>query len=248
MQSSGCDFMTVKQKKTHVPLYAKLYLSLLEEIETSLSSGDRLDSEFAICRKHGVSRTTARLALQMLENGGYIYCVHGSGNFVSDYRDNGFGGDLTAIGQELISVPDNVKYRQLGFEQLGCDEVIARRIHAKPGTEMLCVERVCVGETPIYSEQAYLIEERFPDFSPEQLGNEQLVSVLTRDFDFHVTTCNNIIEPAISCPYSRELLELAPQQPVLVYERVLSERNRAVVYIRGFIRAMRLRYNSILHV
>ncbi|MEU8340285.1 GntR family transcriptional regulator [Actinomadura geliboluensis] len=57
--------------------------NLRHQIETGrFQPGDALPSEAQLCRRYGVSRTTARAALISLETAGLVTCVHGKGRYV----------------------------------------------------------------------------------------------------------------------------------------------------------------------
>ena len=64
-----------------------LYLQIKENLEEGIRSGkyplgSKLPSENDLCRTFDVSRITIRKALDILENKGVIYSVHGKGTFV----------------------------------------------------------------------------------------------------------------------------------------------------------------------
>ena len=55
-------------------------LILSEEIKPK----EKIPSENTLARQYGVSRQTVRKAIEVLENEGYVYAVHGSGTYCSD--------------------------------------------------------------------------------------------------------------------------------------------------------------------
>ena len=66
------------------PLYFQLYAQLKHDIDIGLlTSGEQLLSERQLAAYYGISRPTARKALQNLENDGYIQAQHGRGSFVN---------------------------------------------------------------------------------------------------------------------------------------------------------------------
>ena len=55
------------------PLYLQLYNHIRDDIESGkLYKGQRLQSERRLAAEYGISRVTARMALQYLEENGYI--------------------------------------------------------------------------------------------------------------------------------------------------------------------------------
>ena len=70
-------------KKKKMPEYRRLAAKLKKDIfEGRLKSGDKLPGEFELAEKHGLSRTTARLAMRELESESLVYRRRGSGTFV----------------------------------------------------------------------------------------------------------------------------------------------------------------------
>ncbi|MCQ2401015.1 MAG: GntR family transcriptional regulator [Lachnospiraceae bacterium] len=66
-----------------IPVYKQL-LSIFEEKISSgeLKGNDKLPSENELCKKYNVSRTSVRQTLNILNQKGLIYSVHGKGSFV----------------------------------------------------------------------------------------------------------------------------------------------------------------------
>jgi len=66
------------------PLYQQLYIQLKQNIESgALSPGDRLPSERKLAANYGISRLTARKAMLLLVQEGYVNSYHGRGAFVA---------------------------------------------------------------------------------------------------------------------------------------------------------------------
>jgi GntR family transcriptional regulator len=96
-----------------------VYQNLAAEIRRSIMSGllkpgDRIPGEFDLVREHGISRTTARLAIQELERSSLVYRRRGSGTFVcansgnAPVRRSVFSDFVRersgTIGREVLSV------------------------------------------------------------------------------------------------------------------------------------------------
>lgn len=73
--------LSIKKNK---PLYYQLYAQLKHDIDIGLLAlGEQLLSERQLAACYGISRPTARKALQYLQNDGYIQAQHGRGSFVA---------------------------------------------------------------------------------------------------------------------------------------------------------------------
>jgi DNA-binding GntR family transcriptional regulator len=91
------------------------YLALadqLEALDETLEPGAKLPSENQLVAAHGVSRLTARAALQELESRLLVRRVRGAGTFVSRRIEHRLGPDLPPSGSEAVrragAVPGNV--------------------------------------------------------------------------------------------------------------------------------------------
>lgn len=81
-----------------------LYLVLADRLEAELSGlapGTKLASEYDLVAAHGVSRLTARAALQELERRLVVRRVRGSGTFVSRRVDFAIGPGLSPSASEM---------------------------------------------------------------------------------------------------------------------------------------------------
>jgi DNA-binding LacI/PurR family transcriptional regulator len=89
----------------YFPQYRRIYDSLLEKISSgALQTGDQVPSEKKLCETFGVSRITAKRALELLAEQGYISRFPGKGSFVSEFfKPGGRGG----VGRTLaLLIPD----------------------------------------------------------------------------------------------------------------------------------------------
>jgi GntR family transcriptional regulator len=81
------------------------YLALADELEAlleGLEPGDKLPSEHQLVATHGVSRLTARAALQELEARFLVRRVRGAGTFVARRIEHRLGPDLPPSGSEAV--------------------------------------------------------------------------------------------------------------------------------------------------
>lgn len=84
-----------------VPIYIALADRLAEDL-ADLAPGTRLPSEQDLAAREGVSRDTARAALQELERRYLVRRAHGSGTFVSPRIDYLVGPDTPASWTEIV--------------------------------------------------------------------------------------------------------------------------------------------------
>lgn len=71
------------QRNSSTPLYQQIAEILIVGIRSGrYKPGDKLPSEYELCRAYSVSRMTVRLALSQLIQQGLVESVHGKGSFV----------------------------------------------------------------------------------------------------------------------------------------------------------------------
>lgn len=148
--------------------------------------GDRLPTESQLSEEYGVSRSTVRGALQLLENQGRTRTRHGVGTFVA-----AFGGEIKTSLQELQSMSDII--RAHGFEpQMRFDTAQVRtatdaeRTRLRLTTEdpqVFATQRAVLadGEAVAFSDDQIPIELLGDDFDPHSLGGSLFELLRTHD-------------------------------------------------------------------
>lgn len=156
-----------------------LHLQLADSLRERLRGGewepgDRLPTEAQLSSEYGVSRSTVRGALQLLENQGRTRTRHGLGTFVA-----AFGGEIKTSLQELQSMSDVI--RSHGFEpQMDYHDARVRpatveeceRLRLTPGEDVFVTERAVLadGEMVAFSYDSIQTSLLGDDFSPTRIS------------------------------------------------------------------------------
>ena len=235
-------------KDSETPLYMQLFNVLLQKIETSLSPGDRLDSELEICKKYGVSRTTVRQALQKLEQEEYIYRIHGSGHFVAESpacRD--ISSVLSCEGEHPLQEDATMTSRLLSFTQIQASGRLATRFQVKDGSQMFKRVRLqAQGGVPLLYETAYLPVERFHGLEANLLSDLPLTEILEKNCAARITGATRYFQPVLVGREASVHLQLAPKLPALQIEQFLYEDDKLLTYILGITRGDKFKYHCAL--
>jgi GntR family transcriptional regulator len=139
-----------------VPRYYEIEQELRTQI-AALRSHDPLPSDAELCEQFGVSRMTARNAMQRLVHEGLVYREKGRGTFVSPRvvdREvshlRGFSDEMRARGM----VPSSIL---LGAALRQATEAEATALRQRPGVEVVSIERVRLADdVPMAVEHAVL--------------------------------------------------------------------------------------------
>lgn len=105
--------------KNSVPLFVQVYDKLLDMIKTeTFKPGDKLPAENQLAQQLGVSRSTLRQALLLLQEDGLVFNYKGKGNFVTKSQTTMESGlervsnaGVTLLQQDLDNIEVNASYQ-----------------------------------------------------------------------------------------------------------------------------------------
>ena len=209
------------------PLYLWLAALLRDQIEAgTLSAHGLVPSERALSERYGVSRMTARHALETLTLEGYLYRNPRRGTFVAEPRlrfsVGSFTRNMTAAertpGTEVLSAatvePDPVVAEMLGIPAGG-------RVHA------LQRLRTAMGE-PIAIENIQLPAARFPDLLEHDLAGS-LWAILRERYDVHPERADARVVAVTLDRFEAEVLGVKTGNPAIVLTRTVYDADGGVV-------------------
>ncbi len=229
-------------RDSFVPLYHQLYEALRNQLDTGVfQPGDRMPTEAEFCELYGVSQITIRQALNMLVDAGLIYRRKGKGTFVSKPA-------ITASLRKLISFEEDMRQRGLTHHtevlDMGTAAVsqhTAQALDVQIGEEVVYVSRLRYAEgEPLCVERTSVLKKVCPDLLEHNLAGEPLMEILRRAYGIVLTRAVQTIRARQAGPEYAELLQIAPEDSLLVVERVVySQHNQPVQFARIFYRGDR---------
>lgn len=186
-------------------LYHQLVDLLKERMETSMIPHDKLPSERELTAQYGVSRTTVRLALQELENTGYIYRRHGKGTFVSDIKQD--AADLAgaySFTEQMKSLGRHPETRILSFEKIEADKFISQHLNLSLGEAVFKLSRLRIADRePLMIEDTYLPVKFFLSLDDQLLRSKPLYDLFSEDFDQTVRLADEELYASIASRMTR---------------------------------------------
>ena len=227
------------------PLYYQLVELLKNQIETHLLANDKLPSERELEKKYGVSRTTVRLALQELENEGYIYRRHGKGTFVSDLtKQTANLAGVYSFTEEMKKIGKRPQTRVLSFEQEEADKRLARALQLSLGESVFKVSRLRLADNePLMVETSYLPVKSFISLTQEQLEHKPLYDIFSEDFEQKIRLADEEFYASIATEEDAEVLEIHLGAPVLHLVRTTyNMKNEVIEYTISVAKADQFHY------
>lgn len=210
-------------KSSFTPMYFQIQAQLLKMIQSGqLRPGDALPSEDELSRTCGVSRMTARHALQSLKTQGFATRHKGQGTFVSQPRVekdithlSGFTAEMRALGLKPCS-------RILSAETLPAPAEVASRLQVEVGSLMFNLRRLRLADgLPLAVEEVWLSQEQFPGVDKINFAFSSLYQTLRERYGIRVSRADEIIEARAASRQEAELLEIPHRSSVLVISRTL---------------------------
>ena len=209
------------------PLYLWLAALLRDQIEAGhLGAHGPVPSERVLSERYGVSRMTARHALETLTLEGYLYRHPRRGTFVAEPRlrfsVGSFTRNMTAAdrtpGTEVLSAatvdPDPVAAELLGVPAGGRVHVLQRL-------------RTAMGE-PIAIENIQLSAARFPDLLEHDLAGSLWVLLRSR-YDVHPAKADARVVAVTLDHFEAEALGVKAGSPAIVLTRTVFDAEGGVV-------------------
>ena len=210
-------------KSSFTPMYFQIQTQLLKMIQGGqLHAGDPLPGEEELSRACGVSRMTARHALQSLKSQGFASRHKGQGTFVSQPKVEkdithlcGFTAEMRALGLQPTS-------RILSAETTLASAEVALRLRVEVGSPMFNLRRLRLADgLPVAVEQVWLSREQFPGLDQIDFAFSSLYQTLRERYGIRVSRADEILEARAASRDEAELLEIPRRSSVLVMSRTL---------------------------
>jgi GntR family transcriptional regulator len=201
-----------------IPLYRQIHSQLRGAILSgALKPGDPLPSEAQICRQTGVSRMTARQALELLANEGLVVRHRGRGTFVASPK-----ALLTEMEMQGLSYTEIMGRAGL---RVGA-QVLEQRVETAPahvraplrldpGARVVRVVRIrSAGEMILSLETSYYPHARFPGLEGADLQDESILRYLQEHYDLVPAYALDTLEIEAADEQGARALGIPPGAPI----------------------------------
>lgn len=209
-------------KESPLPLYYQLKEILLEMIENEeLKPGDPIPPERELCKKHGISRMTARKAVMSLANEGVVFREQGRGTFVARPKINQKISNLRGFTEEMKEKGLITKTKLLSFKIKKATKENKKHLEMLgEDDKVIEIKRLrYINEEPFCIEVASIPHELCPDMKRENLENNSLYNLLEKKYGFKLKYAKQTIEPIMSDEYESDLLNQKEKILCLLFRR-----------------------------
>jgi GntR family transcriptional regulator len=238
-----------------VPAYRLVGDDLAARIRSGeLAPGARMPSERELADERGISRMTARAAVDLLARRGLVERRERSGVFVARPRieqsldtvaglsDQLGGRGVVVVGAEVLEA------RTVKAADLGDAEVVSRLgLSEADGVHVIVRVRTGDGE-PLVLEENYLPERLMPDLLGEDLGGS-LYDIVRGRYGLSVARSRQELEPTPLDSGAAAMLGVRPDVPALRVTRTAWDaKGRAIEFARDLHRGDRMIFVSDVSV
>jgi GntR family transcriptional regulator len=229
---------------------APRYRQVADALQRRIAAGEpgfsiRLPSERAIAEEFGLSRMTARQAVELLARRGAVYRRPGSGTFVASARIvhtlqrlAGFSEQMRAQGVEPSGRVLDVSLREAPSERVRA----ALRLAPRAGAWR--VRRIRFGDgEPLLLETFHVPAERFPGLDRLDLDQSSLYDLMVERYGVEPVSAHEAIEPTACEAADARHLATRPGAPAILVERTTYDGDGVPVeYARDLYRGDRARF------
>ncbi|QHF95545.1 GntR family transcriptional regulator [Streptomyces sp. NHF165] len=201
---------------------------IAERLRSALSkgefvAGEALPSETVLTRRFGVSRTTARSALNELENDQLVSRRSGRGTIVLPPKVDQPLNLLSSFSDDMRARGLTPGYRPVAVSVLPAPAETAWELEIDEGEQALCVDRVLLADgEPIASSVSWLSPRIVdPGTAPdaETMGATSLYDWIERTTGTRISAGREYIEGGVADAHLAQRLAVTRGAPILVARR-----------------------------
>ncbi|CRK81314.1 GntR family transcriptional regulator [Neobacillus massiliamazoniensis] len=238
------------QQNSVIPLYHQLMERLKESIEKeNWKPGDKIPSENQLMDEFGVSRNTAKKAIEELVQEGILYRIQGKGTFVAKPKLQQSLMGFYSFSKVLKENGLNPKDIILKIEEVKPSKKIIDALQLDENENVIEVKRLrCANNEPYILESSFIPKSVVTDMEQlKKVGEISLYDLFARQFNVVVSKAKEAFEPVLIRADESGYLQTKEGRPALLLERIAYDAaERPVEFCISIVRGDRCRFYTEL--
>ena len=214
--------MTVS-RNSRSPLYAQIRQEIEQDIlDKKFIPGDRLPSEDELAARFGVSRMTARRAIDQLVSQGKLKRIQGQGTYVIEQSPPSQTAGITRWSFERVDKLQGISRRGLHIAEHSPSLRVANALRTIPGEKVIQVTGILyLNDDPIGYYIDHIPKLLAPTINEETLGHDALPNFLARRFNLEFGKVTERIRAVPADEEAIEILNVEPDSPLLYIDSLI---------------------------
>lgn len=210
------------ERNSAVAIYEQIAEQLREQINAGeYKPGQRLPTEPELMQSCGVSRSTVRAALDVLEQQGLLTRRAGKGTFVAHRELAQDLGDLRSFPEAMAAQGFTVQLRPVAWAISPPPARVQKQLGLAGGDQVLQVERVhWLDDEPVATDSLWLPEWVTERVAIERLLTSSTYQILEDEAEIPLGAAWQRVSAATAGRNTARLLSIGPRDPVLLIERL----------------------------
>ena len=204
--------------------------------------GCPIPSERELSSLYGLSRMTARHAIDRLVISGLLYRVNGKGTYVSEPKVKFQALSLVGLREQTINIGYSPSATLLGIERILANRKIAASLNVEVDTPLFLIDRVVYGNNiPLSLHRSYIPIVNCPDLDQADLSNQSLYTILREKYNIVIHRATETLETALSTDRESLLLSVEPGSPMLLLRITMFDaKEQPIEYVKVIFRGDRV--------
>lgn len=221
-------------------LYRQLYDILFQDIVNgAYAVGDLIPSESELMRQYGVSRATARKAMEMLANNGMISKRRGVGSEVISSRPSSSLSHVTSFIKKNVDDRVVAEKRLIDATLLPADADVAQVLKIDEGVPVYRLRRIRFsGDEPFYLEINHFEQSFLPHAIERDFSRESLRAYIADELGIQWSRATQEIRAVPADAEQAMFLGVQQGDPLLYIKRVSYDANNVPrEFVKTYYRA-----------
>lgn len=225
-------------EKSPVSLYHQLKEVLLQRItDKEWKYGEKIPTEFELCRRYNVSRITVRQALAELEKEGFLIRKQGRGTYVSVPKIEQNLTSIYSFSEEFRKKGFTPRNKILEFHDMPPEAGIMEKLKIEGCEHIYYIKRLRYADDILMAiESTYLPADMFPGMDRKELDEKRLYDVMRDRYGVAPSSAEEIFGAVLIDEKEAEFFGIKKGSAGLEIQRYTYSGLRCIEYTRGVAR------------